>query len=59
MNLFKLLHENKVLIETIKNILKAFPEGVLIVSNKNENKNSQIDFANDTVLKDILEEGDN
>lgn len=50
----KLLHENKVLIETNKNILKAFPESVIVQSYDSERDKSIIKFANDDALQNLL-----
>ena len=53
LNFIMLLHKNKVLIETIKNILEVFPESVIIRSYDSPNKPPSVKFINKTAQNDF------
>lgn len=50
----KILEENKKLTKTIKNILKAFPEGMIIQSLDSDTQNLIVQFVNDGAKKDLI-----
>ena len=52
--LIALIHENKELVDTIKNILEVFPEGVIIEGLKPKTKQIVVKYANRVASEDLL-----
>ena len=49
-----IIHKNQELVNTIKNILKIFPEGIIIQSIDHNSKTPIVQFINDSAAKDII-----
>ena len=49
-----IIQKNQELVNTIKNILKIFPEGIIIESIDEESKKSLVQFVNDAAVNDII-----
>ena len=50
---FEIMHNNQVLIETIKKILQVFPEGIIIQSLDEKSQKLILEFVNDAAVKEI------
>ena len=51
---FEIMHNNQVLIETIKKILQVFPDGIIIQSLDEETQNLVLQFINNAAARDIV-----
>ena len=50
---FEIMHNNQVLIETIKKILQVFPDGIIIQSLDEETQKLVLQFINNAAVREI------
>ena len=53
LGLFEIMHNNQVLIETIKKILQVFPDGIMIQSLDEETQKLVLQYINNTTVREI------